>query len=207
MPKNNITTRRPARTVAAALTVASLVALAGPVATAQADGKDSHKGAKGSHAAKHSGIGLLSLKFVKNRANHRNSRLYVMRDGSPVKSYRAGSGWGEKATEECVVDQGWLPSGSYRIGGYERHHDSKIKGYAISLSDTVCEDKKTARKGLFIHSEMTRDGGRGRDESQRWDGEKDYNSNGCIKLSPDDIKGMYKWFEKNGWPKTLKVVG
>ncbi|GGP61896.1 L,D-transpeptidase [Streptomyces abikoensis] len=205
MPKNT-TTRRPARAVAAALAAASLVALAGPAATAQADGKDAHKGGKGTHAGRHH-INFLYLKFVKNHRDHRDSRLYVMRDGSPVKSYRAGSGWGERATDDCAVNQGWLPNGDYSIKGYERRRNSDIKGYAISLSGASCKAKNTPRDGLFIHSEMTRDGGRGRDEHQRWDGVKDYDSNGCIKLSPDDIKGMFKWFEKNGKPRTLKVVG
>ncbi|MEU8585144.1 L,D-transpeptidase [Streptomyces abikoensis] len=206
MRKNN--KARLTRIAAAALAATSLTLFTGPASVAHADGKDPHEGAKGTHRGKHSGIGLLSLKFVKNQADNKNSRLYVMRDGSPVKSYRAGSGWGARATDECAVEQGWLPNGSYRIGGYERRYNGKlIKGYAISLSGTVCKDGKTPRDGLFIHSEMTRDGGRGRDEHQRWDGVKDYNSNGCVKLSPDDIKGMYKWFEKNGWPKSLKVVG
>ncbi|MFI0911424.1 L,D-transpeptidase [Streptomyces abikoensis] len=205
MPENTMT-RRVARTAAAALTAASLVALAGTATTAQADGKDAHTGAKGTHAGKHA-IHVLYLKFVKNKQDHTDSRLYVVRDGSVVKSYRAGSGKGPYATKECRPSQGWLPSGDYSVKGYEKKHNGDIKGYAVALSDAKCDDGKTWRRELFIHSEMTRDGGRGGPESQRWDGVKDYNSNGCIKLRPDHIKDMYGWFEKNGWPRTLKVVG
>ncbi|MFD7439297.1 hypothetical protein [Streptomyces sp. NPDC059861] len=59
---------------------------------------------------------------------------------------------------------------------------------------------------MFIHSEMNRDGSRGRSESRRWDGSGDYRSNGCVKLNPDDIKKMFRLLDRIGWPTHLRVV-
>ncbi|MEU5048872.1 L,D-transpeptidase [Streptomyces sp. NPDC021096] len=141
------------------------------------------------------------LQFTKDTPAH--SRLTVFRDHRPVAEYRAGSGTSE---QECERGRGWLPDGTYTLG---RHHTAYngnlVKGYAIELGDKRCHDG-TLRTELFIHSEMTRDGGSGGPENQRWDGESDYTSHGCVKLRPQDIKELYRSLDRDGWPATLKVV-
>jgi hypothetical protein len=83
---------------------------------------------------------------------------------------------------------------------------AKYGRYAIPLSDKTCKHGRTKRTALFIHSEMTRTGGHGRPESQRWDGPGDYKSHGCIKLAPDDIKKLFAVLADGPAPHRLTVV-
>ncbi|MEU4211048.1 L,D-transpeptidase [Streptomyces sp. NPDC026206] len=141
------------------------------------------------------------LQFTKSSPSH--SRLTVFRGHRPVAEFRAGSGVNDK---ECERGRGWLPDGTYRLGSHHTAYDGNlIKGYAIELGNKACHDG-TTRTELFIHSEMTRAGGRGGPENQRWDGASDYNSHGCVKLRPQDIKKLFRSLDRNGWPTTLKVV-
>ncbi|MBO0654085.1 L,D-transpeptidase [Streptomyces triculaminicus] len=132
-----------------------------------------------------------------------DSRLSVLRNGRTVVVYRAGSGVNDK---ECERGRGWLPNGTYPLG---RHHTAYggnlIKGYAIELGNKLCY-QGINRTELFIHSEMTRSGGQGGPEGQRWDGVGDYSSHGCVKLSPQDIKSLFLTLDRIGWPTTLRVV-
>ncbi|TQE21986.1 peptidoglycan-binding protein [Streptomyces ipomoeae] len=149
------------------------------------------------------GSGPVTLKFDKGTVT--NSKLYVLKGGKVIASYRAGSG---TMTNECTTAKGWLPTATYSIGGHWRNYNgSLVKGYAIRLADKRCNNGKgTLRTELFIHSEMTSSGGQGSTEARRWDGVNDYKSNGCIKLHPNDIKSLFKVLDKNGWPKSLTVV-
>ncbi|MFB7256093.1 L,D-transpeptidase [Streptomyces nojiriensis] len=147
------------------------------------------------------------LKFTKNGNHPDRSTLSLVHNGIPVKSYRAGSGLG--VTDECRSEKGWLPSGTYQVKGHQTNRNSDIKGFAIQLSDKACRpepDKKAVnRDGLFIHSEMTKDGGQGSTEPTRWDGDSDYKSLGCIKLKPADIKDLFSRLNQAHWPKNLTL--
>ncbi|MFE7113645.1 hypothetical protein ACFU98_47155 [Streptomyces sp. NPDC057575] len=64
---------------------------------------------------------------------------------------------------------------------------------------------------MFIHSEILADGTQAadvppkEDDFWRWDTEFDYKSNGCIKLRPTDIKGLFSRLDRAGWPKNLTL--
>ncbi|WP_078613261.1 L,D-transpeptidase family protein [Streptomyces katrae] len=169
-------------------------------------GNSGHPGSHASTGAKHGPRGY-QLKFTKNWEHPDRSTLALVRDGMPVKTYRAGSGVG--VTDECRSNRGWLPSGTYQVKGHQTNRNSAIKGYAIQLSDKKCRPKegKTAvkRGDLFIHSEMTKNGGRGSTEPTRWDGDGDYKSLGCIKLTPADIKDLFSRLAAAHWPKDLTL--
>ncbi|WP_371660801.1 peptidoglycan-binding protein [Streptomyces sp. NBC_00280] len=157
----------------------------------------------GGNSGGNPGGGAVQLKFVKNPSDPTASSLSVIRGGQTVVTYRAGSGKGSK--DACAKNQGWLPNGDYSVGGHTKTKDGVIKGYAIELSNKKCTNG-TWRTELFIHSEMTRGGGQGIPEGQRWDGLGDYKSEGCIKLQPDDIRNLFERLERIGWPKSLQVV-
>ncbi|MFE0349509.1 hypothetical protein [Streptomyces griseoluteus] len=144
------------------------------------------------------------LTFDKNPSDPTNSRLHwrvyrVYDSGRQVSvvnvSWRAGSGIGVK--DDCASNKGWLPNGDYDVTLYPSYNGSVIKGVAFRLSNKKCSRGTTTRTDLFIHSEMTRSGGQNsRVESQRWDGNGDYKSNGCIKLKPADIKSFAASYQK-----------
>lgn len=162
-----------------------------------------------------------TLKFTKNRKDPLNSRLALLRDGKLVVSYRAGSGMGN--TDECLPGKGWLPSGTYKVKGHETSRGGwnynprvQIQGYAIQLEDKICTPKsgghkRVQRTQMFIHSEMLADGTQAfdnpfkEDDFWRWDNDGDYSSNGCIKLAPNDLKGLFTHLGQAGWPKNLQV--
>ncbi|GHC34789.1 L,D-transpeptidase [Streptomyces cinnamoneus] len=142
-----------------------------------------------------------SLRFTKGTQAH--SRLTVLKGQRTVAAFRAGSGFSD---QECARGRGWLPDGTYTLGGHHTAYNGNlVKGYAIELGSKRCWDG-TYRNELFIHSEMTRGGGRGVPEDQRWDGNADYHSHGCIKLRPEDIKSLFWILGREGWPTTLKVT-
>lgn len=144
------------------------------------------------------------LVFDKNPADPTDSRLnwrvYRVEDNGHQRkivdvSWRAGSGTGVK--NDCTRNRGWLPDGDYDITLHPSYNGNVIKGVAFRLSDKKCSAGTTTRTDLFIHSEMTRSGGQNPNvESQRWDGNGDYKSNGCIKLKPADIKSLASYYEK-----------
>ncbi|MEU6376714.1 L,D-transpeptidase [Streptomyces sp. NPDC046909] len=145
------------------------------------------------------------LKF--DKGTNTNSKLYLIKKSGSTEtklaSYRAGSG---VITNPCATGQGWLPNGTYTIKAYHtKYNGSLIKGYAFQLSDKKCSNG-TKRTELFIHSEMTKNGGQGTTEPTRWDGNSDYKSAGCIKLKPADIKSLYTKAKNVGFPTSLKVV-
>ncbi|CAL9317109.1 L,D-transpeptidase family protein [Streptomyces sp. SudanB25_2051] len=175
--------------------------LAGAVATAP-QGLAASAGAREAAA-------VTTLKFTRNHGDPRDSRLAVVRGGRTVAVFRAGSGLGKdhaKGRDECASNAGWLPAGAYKVGQRTtRYNGNVIKGYAIPLSNKTCENGRTSRTELFIHSEMTRNGGQGKPEGQRWDGVNDYKSFGCIKLSPKDIKKLFGVLGQGSAPTRLTV--
>jgi hypothetical protein len=150
------------------------------------------------------------------RYTNANSRLYeTWQDASTGKiyaqhSWRAGSG---TRPDECLVGVGWLPGGYYNIVAHYDHYDgTKIKGRVWQLNDKQCANG-TTRSELFIHSEETADNGQlcgvpYYDERFCWDGDGDYYSAGCIKLSrsapyPSDLAQAHNdwdgWSGAHGW--------
>ncbi|MFD4861636.1 L,D-transpeptidase family protein [Streptomyces atratus] len=158
-----------------------------------------------------------TLKFTKNQKHPMYSTLALVHNGKAVKTYRAGSGMG--VTNECASGEGWLPSGTYQVKGHEKDRNSGlqtgIKGYAIQLEDKTCTpkagQKPVKRDTLFIHSEMLSDGTQAidvplmDDDYYRWDGDIDYQSWGCIKITPTDIKDLFTRLDRAGWPKNLAL--
>lgn len=159
------------------------------------------------------------LTFDKNPSSPSNSRLnwqvYRVNDSGQMikivdRSWRAGSGIGN--TNECTSNKGWLPNGEYDVTLYPAYNGSFIKGVAFRLNDKWCNPRlgHTKRTDLFIHSEMTRTGGQGTAESQRWTNSNpnDYLSAGCIKLNPTDIKAFassWQQYHQPGSTARLKL--
>ncbi|MFD6226033.1 L,D-transpeptidase [Streptomyces sp. NPDC060232] len=201
---NNATRSRGIATAAASLAMLTVVALSAPATAAAYDGDPA--GGSARPPANSSAY----LKFTKNWKHPDRSTLSLVKGGHVVKSYRAGSGLG--STNDCLSNRGWLPSGTYQVKGHQTSRDSTVKGYAIQLSNKECHPKSGKKKDavtrddLFIHSEMTKNGGRGSTEPTRWDGDSDYKSYGCIKLRPDHIKDLFSRL-KNDWPNLTLRVG
>ena len=119
------------------------------------------------------------------------------------QSWRAGSG---TRPNECIQGAGWLPGGYYNVVAHYDHYDgTKVKGRVWQLNDKVCHDG-TPRSELFIHSEETADNGQYCtdywDDRFCWEGDFDYRSAGCIKLSraapyPSDLGQAHS--DWDGW--------
>ena len=120
------------------------------------------------------------------------------------QAFRAGSG---TSTNECYVGHGWLPAGWYDLHGQWDYFDgSAIKGRVFYLQNKPCWNG-TWRTELFVHSEET--AGQGQycptpyDDPFCWEGDFDYYSSGCIKLSragsPSDLRQVHDgWHAKSG---------
>ncbi|MFF0477559.1 L,D-transpeptidase family protein [Streptomyces sp. NPDC004284] len=155
--------------------------------------------------------GPTTLVFDKNPKKPTDSRLLVYKGKGKEQKlwsvFRAGSGTG--VTDDCSHAQGWLPNGTWKIKLKSRTYNGRlVKGYAVYLENMPCSKNTLTRKEMFIHSEMNRDGTQGSTEARRWDGVRDYKSYGCVKLSPNDIKKMFRLFDRRdfGWPTHLRVV-
>jgi hypothetical protein len=146
-----------------------------------------------------------TLVFDKNPDDPTDSTLSVHRGGKLRATYRAGSGLGVQ--DDCARAKGWTPDGNWQIRSSTRTHDGNlIKGYAVHLQDMTCSRGTVTRTEMFLHSETDRDGSAGTSEARRWDGPGDYESNGCVKLNPTDIKAMFHLLDHLGWPTHLRVV-
>lgn len=200
-----------ARCITSAAAIAALTA----VTTPSADAIASHQAPSG-----------VTLEFVKNfkDPSHSVLRVYDGKNKTLVNKFRAGSGLGTAADydshgnltargkryrNDCVSEAGWLPNGTYKPTSFEINRDQKIKGYAIGLPSRKCRANGTRRTALFIHSEMTKDrkqGPRaGADSPYRWEGPRDYKSNGCIKLRPEHIAWLFSYMNKHGRATSLVV--
>jgi hypothetical protein len=118
-------------------------------------------------------------------------------------SWRAGSG---TSTDACWIGHGWLPIGWYDLNGHWNNYDGTIKGRVFYLQNKQCWNG-TWRTELFVHSEETADEGQycpsPGDDPYCWEGDFDYYSNGCIKVSragnPSDLRLVHDgWHEKSG---------
>jgi hypothetical protein len=109
----------------------------------------------------------------------------------------AGSG---RVENECAQDAGWLPLGTYAIYRHTmagpKGFNGIIKGTTWGIGGKRCTKGKV-RGDLFIHSEMTKLGGQGTPGTHSaWDGNSDYLSKGCIKVSPVDIGALNDLYNK-----------
>jgi hypothetical protein len=132
--------------------------------------------------------------FKRNTNTSSVLRLYYETNPGFVTSiaWRAGSGSG---TDECRVGVGWLPAGWYDLWGHWDHYDgAKIKGRVFWLQNKQCYNG-TWRTELFIHSEETAANGQycptAGDDPFCWEGDFDYYSQGCIKVSHGDIGSVH----------------
>jgi hypothetical protein len=120
------------------------------------------------------------------------------------QSWRAGSG---VSTDACWVSHGWLPTGWYDLWGHWDHYDATIKGRVFYLQNKPCWNG-TWRTQLFVHSEETADQGQycptAGDDPYCWEGDHDYYSSGCIKVSraapyPSDLRLVHDgWHNQSG---------
>ena len=145
----------------------------------------------------------MSMTFARNTTDHLNGRLrFTITDATgrtiANRSYRAGSGTmnGSSCNQ---IGRSQLPPGNYAATYSDQYNGSVIKGHVFRLSDMACSG--VTRTQLFIHSEETKDGGQscvaGKDAHTCWEGDGDYASNGCVKVSPADIadlRSVYLWY-------------
>ena len=120
-----------------------------------------------------------------------------------TQTWRAGSG---TSTDACWVAHGWLPTGWYDLWGHWNNYDGTIKGRVFYLSNKPCWNG-TWRSELFIHSEETAAQGQycptAYDDPYCWEGDYDYHSNGCVKVSragnPSDLRLVHDgWHSRSG---------
>lgn len=136
------------------------------------------------------GAGGDEMSFGKYDASITQSNFYIYDNWNPYATHRSGSGNGN--LDECVTNAGPLPDGDYSSNLAPYHTDtfsgSAIYGRVVRLQNKVCYNG-TNRTALFIHTEETSSAGIGTTEPQRWDGNSDYYSQGCIKLSRGENGG------------------
>jgi hypothetical protein len=122
---------------------------------------------------------------------------------STSQTFRAGSG---VSTDACWLDHGWLPPGWYDLKGHWDNYDADIKGRVFYLQNKQCWNG-TWRSQLFIHSEETAAQGQycptAGDDPYCWEGDTDYYSHGCIKISrlgnPSDLRKLHDgWHAQSG---------
>lgn len=158
-----------------------------------------------------------TITFDKNwRDPHRSTLTWEVWRGRQLvesRSWRAGSGFTQHSTNACRKNDGWLPDGSYRPRLYADYWGSLIKGRAIGLGQKPCADG-TMRTDLFIHTEQ---GAASRqcpdtrgDQPCRWEPRfNDYRSYGCIKLSPGDLRELWRAWRRHfalGYDARVDVV-
>jgi hypothetical protein len=151
-----------------------------------------------------------TITFDKNWRDPQDSRLrwrvwrHEGRDRRLVasRSWRAGAGFTPRSTGACKRNDGWLPNGRYRPRLIADYWGSLIKGSAIQLGQKACADG-TVRQNLFIHTEQgarnSQCPDRKGDQPCRWEYPKinDYRSHGCIKLSPHDLRELYRAWRRH----------
>ncbi len=153
--------------------------------------------------------------FERNWSDPTDGRLYVRQNWHNKKAesipwppytkswnFRAGSGNG--GTNTCQKNN-MLPGGMWYHTNYEdweENKDNTIKGRVMGMSSYTCRSNGVTRSALFVHSEQTKWNYQkcwsGYDERYCWDGDKDYYSLGCIKLTPWDMEQVFDFFKSKG---------
>lgn len=153
--------------------------------------------------------GAASAYFDFTRKTNLNSVLALYWESLPghlsSMSWRAGSGTGGYG--ECVIGKGWLPAGWYDLKGHWDTYDgSKVKGRVFYLQNKLCFNGSW-RTELFVHSEETATNGQycptSIDDPFCWEGDFDYASEGCIKVSragnPSNLALVHSnWHQRSG---------
>jgi hypothetical protein len=166
---------------------------------------------------------ITEFDFLKNTITNSTLYITVRTDNGFVYgqySYRAGSGQNTNACDKADPSRGdyvggWLPNGWYSITGhYHNYPGSDIQGRVWHFQDHACSNG-TMRTELFIHSEETSDQGQycptAGDDPFCWEGDFDYMSNGCIKVSratpyPSDLARLHSnWDSFSGLHGTFTL--
>lgn len=134
--------------------------------------------------------------FTFSRSSNYESTLTFTAEllGQPL-TLRAGSG---TVSDECLINFGWLPRGTYDVQSHDTGLEGTIAGYAWQLSDQQCYDG-TFRTNLLVHTEMAPWGGQDDAwEPNAWtfDDPNDYASFGCIKVSYPDMLRLEQAYEE-----------
>ena len=160
-------------------------------------------------AAGRAGATVTTIDF--HRMSNLSSVLTTYRqdtlDGSILNrvSYRAGSGLNTNECDSAQYDNvgGWLPAGYYSLWGHWNNYGgNKIQGRVWYLQDKRCNGGTgQLRQDLFIHSEediynrQLCGGSLAYVERFCWNGDGDYYSVGCIKISaagsPSDLARLH----------------
>lgn len=147
-----------------------------------------------------------NLSYHKNSADPRQGVLSFSTGSTLVADWRAGSGARTDWSNDCKRNYGWLPNGEYKTTWHTNYSGSVIHGRVIYLGDKRCSTGQVTRTELFIHSEQTVNNQQGNTEGTRWDGDNDYYSNGCIKMTPGDIAALFSRWAEAGSPQTVLLV-
>ena len=116
-------------------------------------------------------------------------------------SWRAGSGFGKRARDECAKGAGWSPNGTYSFVQHNRRRANLINGRVFQLQSKACRNG-TVRELMFIHSEQTWNNrqcpNKKGDDGCRWEVPRvnDYRSWGCIKMAPKDVADLTRHFHR-----------
>jgi hypothetical protein len=136
--------------------------------------------------------------YYKNKAHPASSKMTwwwtkysgSTKVGSGHKTWRAGSGSPPGITNSCATNHGWLPNGWYDGLEHSTYWSSIIPTMNWELTDHKCSSGKY-RTALFIHSKTP----------SSWKAaSQPYYSNGCVHLSPTDIKDADKYTRAHGGP-------
>lgn len=152
-----------------------------------------------------------TIMFDKNRANPYRSEVRWRVWAKPRKggkwvlledaSWRAGSGFGKRATDACAKGAGWTPNGVYSFVQHDNRRAPLINGRVFALQPKACRNG-TVRELMFIHSEQTWDNkqcpNRKGDDGCRWEVPRvnDYRSFGCIKMHPTDLAQLTRRYHR-----------
>lgn len=127
--------------------------------------------------------------------------------------WRAGSGDGS-STDRCRPNHGPIPHNTYTFIGHTHNDNSgKIMGRTWQVPNTDCDrfdPSSQDRTDLFIHTEET--GSQGQscptsgDDAFCWEGDFDYISQGCIKVSYKNVGQVDQFWDSGSTSNAYLVV-